>query len=293
MARSDALLVVASSSALANLETDKPIIYTSDATARLMRGYYPDFTDLDKGVFDTADEIEARAISKASALIYPSSWAAESAIRDYDADPGKVFVHPYGANIEQAPPRSEATVSRRNDTLQLVFIGVNWERKGGPLALECLATLKDLGIRAHLTIIGTVPPNNTADKNLTVYPFLDKSDPADATIFKNVMSAADFLLVPTRAECQGIVWCEAAAYGVPSIATDTGGVSGAVREGKTGFLLPLEAPGSDYAELIRSVLAKPGRLDELRESARSDYDERLNWTVWSKTFRRAFEFVLS
>ncbi|TSA49979.1 MAG: glycosyltransferase [Sphingobacteriales bacterium] len=42
-------------------------------------------------------------------------------------------------------------------------------------------------------------------------------------------------MVPSRAECYGIVFAEASSYGLPSVSTDTGGVSAVVKEGVNVF----------------------------------------------------------
>src|SRR5690606_24581714 len=91
---------------------------------------------------------------------------------------------------------------------------------------------------------------------------------------------ADFLILPTRCECYGIVFCEAAAHGLPSIAAATGGVPEVVREGINGHTLPLSAGAADYTALIRAVLDEPGRHDRLRRSSRDEFERRLNWDTW-------------
>jgi glycosyltransferase involved in cell wall biosynthesis len=92
---------------------------------------------------------------------------------------------------------------------------------------------------------------------------------------------SDFLLLPTRAECFGLVFCEAAAFGVPSVSADTGGVRGAVHEGKNGFLLPPDANGKIYAEKITELWNDRAAYLHLRESARNLFETTLNWDAWA------------
>ena len=56
-----------------------------------------------------------------------------------------------------------------------------------------------------------------------------------------------FLILPTEFDAFGIVFCEASAYGVPSIAADVGGVSQPVREEKR-LSFATNARAEDYAE---------------------------------------------
>ena len=51
-------------------------------------------------------------------------------------------------------------------------------------------------------------------------------------------SAADLFALPSRYESFGMTAVEAAACGLPTLAFDVGGLSQAVREGKSGHLVP-------------------------------------------------------
>ena len=97
-----------------------------------------------------------------------------------------------------------------------------------------------------------------------------------------VLSESHFLVLPTEFDDYGIVFCEASAYGVPSIAADVGGVSQPVREGKNGFLLTPDATAFDYAEKIKTVFSDKESYIRLRASSRREFETRLNWDVWGE-----------
>ncbi|MEO1275768.1 MAG: glycosyltransferase family 4 protein, partial [Pseudomonadota bacterium] len=283
--RPQAVIAPAGSALVAALETDLPVIYSSDATVRVMLGYYGHFSDLSPATLARVEALEQRAIDRADLLLYPTAWAAQSAIDDYGADPGKVHILPYGANMRELPGADAALRPRLPGPLRLLFVGVDWVRKGGPIAVAALAALRRGGVEAQMTVVGCIPPPDVSREGLTVIPFLDKNDPGQARHLSRLYGDADLLFVPTRSECYGIVFCEAAAHGVPSISTATGGVPGVILEGVTGHLLPPEADGAAYAELIARVAASPdapdGPLARLARSARADYDARLNWERWA------------
>jgi glycosyltransferase involved in cell wall biosynthesis len=77
-----------------------------------------------------------------------------------------------------------------------------------------------------------------------------------------------------------MVFAEANAYGVPVISTDTGGVSGVVREGVNGYLLPRGAQSGQFAQLIWNIWSDEGRYMELRLSSRKQFEDILNWQSW-------------
>lgn len=282
----DVVFAPAGSSLIAYETSRVPIVHISDATVRLLTDYYAHFTGLPGHVLDRAIALETRALHRADLLIYPTQWAARSAIEDYGISPDKIVVQPFGANLMH-PPRAEEVLDRLpSDRIHLLFCGVDWQRKGGHIALEALRHLRGAGHDAVLCVMGCTPDPADVTEDLrahiTVVPFLNKSVPADLARFQTVFRGSDFLLLPTRAECFGMVFCEAAAFGVVSITTRTGGTPEVVREGVTGFTLPWEATGADYAATIARALALPGGLPALRRLVRADFDARLNWMVWAR-----------
>src|SRR5260370_37309453 len=155
------------------------------------------------------------AIKKASLLVYPSAWAAQSAIEDYHADKQKVHFMPFGANFEAIPPREIAEKRKKSDRCKLLFVGTDWQRKGGDIAFETLLKLEEMGIQAVLIVCGCTPPHTSSHERMTVIPFLDKNDEKQRQELEQLYVTSDFLLLPTRQECFGMVFCEASSFGLP------------------------------------------------------------------------------
>lgn len=259
-----------------------PLVYASDATFRLVENYHPNYRNLSRGARDIAERLERDTIARADLILYPSEWAAESAIRDYGADRNRVHVIPWGANLEEAPDRASVLGCRKPGPCRLLFIGANWEEKGADIAVGALAELRNRGMEAKLVICGCTPRKPVTQAGLTIIPYLDKSDREQRNRLDQLYRDADFFLLPTRADCYGIVFCEAAAHGVPSIAPATGGVPCAIRNGETGLLLPPKATKADYAAVIFETFANPGQMARLRQSSRDAFESRLNWQAWGR-----------
>jgi glycosyltransferase involved in cell wall biosynthesis len=176
--------------------------------------------------------------------------------------------------------------------LELLWVGIDWVRKGGGIVVDCLHDLRRSGIDAHLTVCGCVPPFGQSDPHITVIPFLDKRDPAQQQTLSGLFLRAHFFVFPTRAEAFGIVVAEASAHGVPSLAADTGGVSGVLSDGENGFLLPFNASGADYASRMRVCIADRATYANLVRSSRDAFEDRLNWDAWGKSMRSVMLNVL-
>lgn len=280
---------------IAQIRTTVPTALVHDSTFALVVGYYAPFSGLSKRSVRLGHEAYRRALQNASIYIYSSEWAARSAVRDYGADPARVHVVEFGANLRNPPSRQEAAgfVESRlsTGTPRFLFLGVEWRRKGGDDAVNLIRILRRMGIPASLDVVGCAMEGNSEAREFCVeHGFLDKSRSQDREKLESLLQGASFLLVPSIAECFGCVYCEANAYGVPSIGRNTGGVSQIIRPGTNGFLLSED--GRDLAELAEQVgpyLLNPDEYRRLAASSRNEFEQRLNWGRFAEKTLRLLE----
>lgn len=277
--RLDLLVAPAGLCTTALLDTSVPIIHINDRSIAGALGYHDILKDLFRFSERESLALERRALLNASLTIYSSEWAADAARRAEPAAARTVEVLPFGINFPQAPA-PPAPRSFPSGPVKLLFIGVHWENKGGPIAHEALLELERRGIAAQLIVCGCEPPARAHHPNMIREGFLDKNVPAELERLQHHLRTADFLIVPTRFEAYGIVFCEAAAYGVPALGTRTGGVPTIVQDGLTGFLFDLEEGGVAYAERIAQLMNEPAEWQVLRGNARKRYEEVLNWSAF-------------
>ncbi|MCC3155322.1 glycosyltransferase family 4 protein [Hymenobacter sp. BT770] len=285
----DFIFAPASYTEVAFLRTDIPIVQCGDSTITQLIDYYSGLSNLLEISKKELTYVEQLAINKSSLLVYSSKWAAESAIHDFGASMENVVVLPFGANLPTVLPREVVLKHQKGTVCNLLFVGVDWERKGGEIAFETLVELNESGVDARLTICGTAPPVGFKHEKLTVIPFLDKNDTKQLAQLTQLYLDADFFLLPTRAECAAIAFCEASAFGVPSFTTDTGGIADFVEDDVNGYRLSLAARGSDFALAINRVFENQEVYNRLRISSRQLFEQRLNWDVWGKEMKLILE----
>lgn len=276
---------------LAYLNTNIPKIVIVDRTIEGAINYHPLLKNLWKFSEKQSINTDKLAMKGCALNIYSSTWAANIAIEKYSIEKRKVLVIPFGANLDSIPEKFERTLAP--NVCNLLFIGTNWHNKGGPIALECLEYLSEKGIKAHLTICGCNPEEMINSDKVTLYPFLNKNDPKDFKTLSELYKNSTFFILPTRLEAYGIVFCEAAAYSLPSIGTNTGGVSSAIAEGESGFLMPHEAKGKDYAEKIISVISDNEKYLSLCKTSRVVFENKFNWPSWAEKFESEIKKILS
>ncbi len=99
--------------------------------------------------------------------------------------------------------------------------------------------------------------------------------PGFATDVRAAMAAADLLVLSSDNEGMARVLCEAAASGLPVVATDVSGTRYAVRHGENGLVVAPRDPPS-LAAAADELLADPGRLREMGRRARELAAERFD-----------------
>ena len=282
--RLDAIFATRAATQIAFLKTNIPIIYTSDTTFKLMEGYYGYWSRLNKISLTEGNYIEKLAIQNSAQIFYPSSWPLRSATQDYKAASKQLSVIKSGANFDSIdiPSLDQISSLRNLSSCHLLFIGVDWERKGGLIAVEALKHLLAANIPAKLTIVGCEPPSNLLNKRIMVIKKLNKSIPEEKKQLIRLYQQANFFLLPTRADTSGLVFSEASALGLPIITSDTGGVTSIVKQGINGYVLAYQDNGISYARRIKQLYTDQTRYKKLVQTTRQEYEKTLNWNTWGK-----------
>jgi glycosyltransferase involved in cell wall biosynthesis len=272
---------------IADLKTDLPIVTYCDSTFAAMQDFYPEYSNLSRATIRNGHQLERKAVQNATLLVYASDWAADAAITHYGAPREKVQVAPFGANLDQIPPREVAEHRNIVSPCRLLWIGRAWYRKGGDTALKIWAELIKEGIPSILTIVGCIPPVETLPDNVVVIPYLDKQSPQGNEDFDRLMTESDFMVLPTRADCSPIAIAEVNAYGMPAIASAVGGIPSILKDGVNGFTMSPEATPKEYADRIADIWNARDKYKRLARTSRETFEGLLNWDV---TVQKIAEF---
>ena len=280
----DVLFAPAASTEIAYLKTSIPICYLSDTSFSQINDYYKSFSSISSLSIKESNLIEKKAITKSTTQVYSSNWAAEYVINNYNANKSNVFTVSFGANINFIPTESDIK-KEFNKTINFLFLAADWERKGGDIVLEVFDILINKGYDITLSICGCNPPNQITNPKIKITPFLNKNRDEDNNYFFKILYQTHLMFIPTRADCTPIVFCEANAFGIPVITTNTGGVSSIIENDINGFTLPLKSKPIDYANQIQILLDNRKKMKELSVQSRKKFEEKLNWNSWGKKMR--------
>jgi D-inositol-3-phosphate glycosyltransferase len=116
-------------------------------------------------------------------------------------------------------------------------------------------------------------------------------EPQPHHILSTYYRAADVVLVPSRSESFGLVALEAAACGIPVVATAVGGLLNIIEDGRTGFLVPDRQPDV-FARHIATILDDPSVAANMSVQA-AERAKAYTWSFAAARLRRAYTDLTS
>ncbi len=278
------------------LECKQPIVFWGDATCAGLIDFYPQYHNMCRESLESWHMMEKLALEKCKLAIYASDWAAQTAIEHYSADPAKVKVVPFGSNIDSHRTLSEIkelVKTRPANRCKLLFLGVDWYRKGGDVALKVAEGLNNLGLDTELTVVGCQPiVEGSLPSFIRSLGYISKSTIAGKERINQLIAESHFLILPSRAECYGVVFCEANSFGVPCISRKVGGIPTIIKPHINGNLFDLNADISEYCDYIYRLLTNYTDYQDLALSAFHEYESRLNWQVAGRQVKNLLETIL-
>ena len=283
---------------VAYLDCDQPIVTWTDAPLVSALDFYPGL-----GRHEVAPEClkggianDKDALNRASLAILGSEWAAQIAISQYQLNPAKVKVVPLGPNIPSSYDFDDIQSiinSRPSDQCKLLFVGGDWTRKGGDIAIKVASELNRSGLKTELTIVGCRPP---IDPSLTKYikclGYISNASLDGIKQLQKLFAESHFFILPTRADSFGHVFCEASSFGVPSIATNVGGIPTIIKDDLNGKKFSKNASAEEYCTYILDLFSDYSRYKDLARSSFHEYETRLSWTVIGRTVKKLLTELL-
>jgi starch synthase len=214
-----------------------------------------------------------------------SDYLRRSFIEDFGISKSKVVTIGGGMNLTEIPE-----VRRQKDysTQQVLFVGVEFSRKGGPQVLEAFkrvrvgrpgATLHIVGPR-HLDAVGKL------GDGVIFHGFLDREVPAQAAVLQRLFSDAVLFVMPSLYEPFGIAPLEAMTYQVPCILTNRWAFPEMVEPGVSGELVePADQEG--LADRIIYLLDRPELLRQYGALSRERALQKYTWGSVVSNLRNA------
>ena len=198
---------------------------------------------------------EQRCYRRVHIVFTMSEWLRQSLIHDFGVDPQRVVAVGAGPNLSYSPellnlPNRQKTY----DGKSILFVGVDFEGKGGPTLVEAFRRVRKEIPDATLRIVGCTPALN--EPGVEVVGVLSKTNPVQEARLRQLYEQSSLFVLPTRFDCFGIVFVEAMYHRLPCIGSNICAVPEIIQNGETGFILPPLEPAL-WAEKMISLLRDP------------------------------------
>jgi UDP-glucose:(heptosyl)LPS alpha-1,3-glucosyltransferase len=224
-------------------------------------------------------------------FVCASEGVAEEIREHFPKQADRAMTIPNGVDIDAFAPgsrREEALALRERlniapDRRVAIFVGSEWQRKGLEPVIQALARASGW----DLLVVGN-------GDQVRYRAVADEAGVGDAVHWLGVSrdtaplyQLADAFVFPTSYEAFPLVALEAAASGLPILATPVNGVRELVNDGANGFLISRDP--SDIARRLQQLADDPGLRERLGSAARRSALEY----SWEKMVARHHELYAS
>ncbi len=234
-------------------------------------------------------------------LVSSKEYAETSALCDISHIFDRVEVHPFGVDLERFHPGKDEEIRKQwkipQEAPVFLFVGGMDEAhhfKGVPILLEALGRLGQEDW--HLLLVGEGSLKLGYEEIVREQPYALRVHFAGKVSEEDLpryYRAADVHLFPStkRAEAFGMVALEAAASGLPTIASDLPGVRGVVLNGETGLLEPAGDVNA-LARVLSLFLEQPLLRERLGRSSRLRAEQVFAWDPLITKLEQTYQSVI-
>lgn len=215
-------------------------------------------------------EVKDEEIALAGHILTVSELARRTYL-DAGVPPEKVHALPLGADTGLFHPAED----REEECFTFLFAGAAIHRKGFDLLLEAFARVAAEEPEARLRIVG---PRGDASHLLREHPQVSVAGPTDQRGLAVELRRSNCLVLPSRNDSYAMVVAEALASGIPVLVSEMVGAKDLVREGRNGWVVPVEDAGA-FAERMLWCVRHPDEIRAMRDECRRSA-EAATWPAY-------------
>lgn len=210
---------------------------------------------------------EKEVYGRAALIFVMSDWLRRSLIQDFQVPESKIKTVYAGINVDVGIGHETKSYDGRT----ILFVGKNFERKGGHVLLKAFRIVRSVIRDARLIVVG--PQLQVNEEGVEIRGLI-----TDKEILAQIYREASVFALPSYFEPFGIAFCEAFAYQLPCIGTNICAMPEIIEHGKGGFLVQPHDHEA-LAKRICEVLQDRGLAQEMGVYGHRKVQTTFNWDV--------------
>lgn len=225
--------------------------------------------------------MESKIYHEATLNFTWSEHVRKSIISEYGVSAERVIKIGVGPNIICS---DTVLAEERYKNNIILFVGINWERKGGLELVKAFKLISEKLPNARLRIVGCNPDINFRNIEIVGRITLEQ--------VKTEMQNASIFCMPTRSEPFGIAVVEAMYSGLPVITSNVEAMPEIVVDGETGILVPPYDSVAISHALFR-LLQSPELCQAMGIAGRKRVRNQFSWGIVGETMCREIRNALT
>lgn len=259
--------------------------YHDGNLAQMSKSPYFD-TRIPTATFENALQFEKQVYYDLTHIFSMSNYLTNSFINDFGVSPSKVTTIGAGINLTKIPDIKYKSYSNKD----IVFIGVDFTRKGGPTVVKAFKRLIKKFPKSKLHIIG--PDKAKLSKYISdgiiAHGFLSKYNERDLEVIRGIFEKSSLFVMPSLYEPFGIAPLEAMVHGLPCILTNDWAFPEMITPGKNGDLVEVNNV-EELTEKMINLLSDPSLLEEMGMNGRNLVLENYTWDIVVKKMKNVMD----
>ena len=236
---------------------------------------YSDAAKLTSREVSAVAEREGTLYRRAAAIFPLSQRLRRSFVEDFGVSPDRVRAIYAGPNLDPSVVAADTDVPAFSHPPTILFVGLQFHRKGGDLLLRSFRQIRRHLPKARLLLAG-VPTDFVSEPGVKCLGVLDRNKPNEADRLACAYAAADVFAMPTRFEPFGIAFVEAMHFGLPCVGPQAWAVPEIIGDGETGFTIPPDDEDALTNRLLR-LLRAPVLARAMGEEGRRKAQRLFTW----------------
>lgn len=238
-----------------------------------MMDYYPEifaysnFRNVRKNAIRRRASYQTEYLKNCQGIFTMGHWLAEDLVNRCGIAASKV--HCVGGGINLKKELIDYSQKKGN---KILFVGRDFERKGGFLVVEAFKRLKERVHNVELYVAG--PAMNPIKENIEGYHYVGDCDYDKTAALFNL---CDIFVMPSYFEAYGLVFIEALSFGLPVIARNAFEMPYFVEDGKSGLLLQ-----KDDVDILSNMMERLLKDENIKSYVKAKREFYLSEYSWDK-----------